>query len=73
MIKTCTVCGREFDANTSGTLCSAECRAARHRERNRKWYAAKPDVYFKYCWERQLATELAYWNYLLDKYPGGAK
>lgn len=86
MKKKCIMCGREFEAGGNAKLCSVECRVKRHRECNRNCYAAKPELYHSYwkgkkreyrqaeftC-ERLFAAELAYWNYLIEKYPGGAK
>mgnify|MGYP007056158404 CR=1 FL=1 len=101
MKRKCIMCGREFEANTSGTLCSAECRLKRRKGYRRQFFANKAEHYRKYWREKQreyrrekreayqeaarkyyagkfydygamLAAELAYWNYLIEKYPGGA-
>lgn len=81
MKKKCVVCGREFEACGNEKLCSGECRNKRQREHHAA-YLEYNRHYEKYQrrrgdserdYEAQLALELAYWNYLIAKYPGGAK
>ena len=52
MIKTCVVCGREFDAKGTAKRCSKECRLAAKRIRDRARYA-DPEV---------RAAKLARWH-----------
>lgn len=41
MIKTCTICGKEYEAVTSEKTCSAVCKMV-HRRRQRKRYRLVP-------------------------------
>jgi hypothetical protein len=49
VIKTCKICGREFDAKGNAKCCSSECskinRKNSNRESDRKWRENNPDKY----------------------------
>ena len=40
VMKTCIICGKEFDARRSAKCCSSECSKENDRERKRKWHEA---------------------------------
>ena len=43
VMKTCIICGKEFDARGSAKTCSPECSKENKRESSRKWCEANPE------------------------------
>lgn len=44
MIKTCTICGKEFEAVTSAKCCSSVCRLVNKRRKTRQWRVDNPEL-----------------------------
>lgn len=84
MKKACVICGREFEAWGKAKACSVECQRLRRAKATRQYYWAhraeekarrrehREHVKNGVVTGEQLALELAYWNYLIDKYGGQA-